>query len=149
MKVLTQLQQNSRVVEDFTLTTLEGLPGPFARLVYLASLRDLSSGRYEHAGLAVLYPDEAIQQTLEMCHEQIFERILESPLEQQQKDLKQCFKAMVGSYPETVEHWRRMEAYRVLLPEAAPAYLKELFCSNMRALLEILQLGCSRARSDA
>jgi len=149
MKVLTQLQQNSRVVEDFTLTTLEGLPGPFARLVYLASLRDLSTGRYEHAGLAVLYPDEAIQQTLEMCHEQIFERILESPLEQQQKDLKDCFKSMTGEYPETVEHWRRMEAYRVLLPEAIPGYLKELFCSNMRALLEILRQGCSRARSDA
>jgi hypothetical protein len=149
MKVLTQLQQNSRVVEDFTLTTLERLPGPFARLVYVASLRDLSTGRYEHAGLSVLYPDEAIQQTLEMCHEQIFERILESPLEQQQKDLKDCFKSMVGKYCETVDHWRRMEAYRVLLPESAPDYLKELFCSNMRALLEILHSACSRARSDA
>jgi|SRR5271157_208302 len=149
MKVLTQLQQNSRVIEDFTLTTLEGLPGAFARLVYVASLRDLSTGRYEHAGLAVLYPDEAIQQTIEMCHEQIFERVLESPLEQQQSDLKECFKSMAGSYRETVEHWRRMEAYRVLLPEAAPGYLKELFCSNMRALLEILRQEYSRARSDA
>jgi hypothetical protein len=149
MKVLTQLQQNSRVVEDFTLTTLEGLPGPFARLVYLASLRDLSTGRYEHAGLAVLYPDEAIQQTVEMCHEQIFERILETSLEQQRKDLKECFKSMAGGYSEAVEHWQRMEAYRVLLPEAAPAYLKELFCSNMRALLEILRQECSTARSDA
>src|ERR1035438_9520347 len=90
MKALTQLQQNRLVVEDFTLTTLEGLPGSFARLVYLASLRDLSTGRYEHAGLAVLYPCEAIQQALEMCHEQIFERVLESPLEDQEKDLRVC-----------------------------------------------------------
>ena len=97
----------------------------------------------------MLYPDEAIQQTLEMCHEQIFERILESPLEQQQKDLIDCFKSMAGGYCEAVEHWRRMEAYRVLLPEAAPGYLKELFCSNMRALLEILRSGVSKARSDA
>jgi hypothetical protein len=149
MKFLTQLQQNSRVVQDFTLTTLEALPGPFARLVHIASLRDLSTGRYEHAGLSVLYPDEAIQQALEMCHEQIFERILESPLKQQEEDLKVCFASMASGYRQTVDHWRRMEAFRVLLPEDAPGYLKELFCSNMRALLEILRQEYSMARSDA
>jgi hypothetical protein len=148
MKALTQLQQNRRVVQDFTLTTLAGLPGPFARLVYLASLRDLSTGCYEHAGLAVLYPREAIQQALEMCHEQLFERILESPLQGQEKDLRTCFESMAGGSQAAVEHWHRLEAYRVLLPEHAPPYLKELFCSNMRALLEILQPLCSTARSD-
>ncbi len=149
MKFLTQLQQNSRVVQDFTLTTLEALPGPFARLVHIASLRDLSTGRYEHAGLSVLYPDEAIQQALEMCHEQIFERILESPLRQQEEDLRICFESMASGYRQTVDHWRRMEAFRVLLPEDAPRYLKELFCSNMRALLEILRQEHSMAHSDA
>jgi len=149
MKALTQLQQNGRIVEDFTHTTLEGLPGPFSRLVYLASLRDLSTGRYEHAGLAVLYPDEAIQQTLEMCHEQLFERILESPLGEQEGDLRICLKAMAGGIRGAIEHWGRMEAYRVLIPEAVPDYLKELFCSNMRALLQILREEFSTARSDA
>jgi hypothetical protein len=149
MKVLTQLQQNSRVVQDFTLTTLEGLPGSFSRLVYISSLRDLSTGRYEHAGLAVLYSDEAVQQAIEICHEQIFERILESPLQDQEADLKVCLQAMAGGYREAIGHWRRLEAFRVLLPEDAPGYLKELFCSNMRALLEILQRECSTARSDA
>lgn len=149
MKALTQLQQNSRVVQDFTLTTLEGLPGPFARLVHIASLRDLSTGRYEHAGLSVLYPDEAIQQALEMCHEQIFERILESPLKQQEEDLKMCLESMASGYRQTVDHWRRLEAFRVLLPEDAPGYLKELFCSNMRALLEILRQEHSTVHSGA
>jgi hypothetical protein len=148
-KALTQLQQNGRIVEDFTSTTLEGLPGPFSRLVYLASLRDLTTGRYEHAGLSVLYPDEAIQQTLEMCHEQIFERILESPLQAQERELKICLKNMAGGFHAAVDHWGRMEAYRVLLPEAAPDYLKELFCSNMRALLALLRQENSTARSDA
>jgi hypothetical protein len=149
MKALTQLQQNSRVVQDFALTTLEGLPGPFARLVHISSLRDLSTGRYEHAGLSVLYPDEAVQQALEMCHEQIFERILESPLKQQEGDLKMCLESMASGYRQTVEHWLRMEAFRVLLPEDAPGYLKELFCSNMRALLEILRQEYSTVHSDA
>src|SRR6266849_10849424 len=138
MRTLTQFQQNRRVIQDFTLTTLARLPGLFARLAYMASLRDLSSGRYEHAGLAAVYPDASIQQALQLCHEQLFERILESPLASQQEDLQACLARMEGELSEVVSHWRRMEAYRVLVPEAAPDYLKDLFNSNLSALLEIL-----------
>jgi hypothetical protein len=146
--MITELQQNRRIIQDFTLTTLAGIPGEFGRLTYMASLRDLSSGRYEHAGLAALYPDEATQQALQLCHEQIFERILETPLERQEADLKACLERMPGGLYTTLTHWRRMEAYRVLIPECAPGYLKELFCSNLRALLEILQEECSTVHSD-
>jgi hypothetical protein len=149
MRTLTQLQQNRRVIQDFTLTTLAGIPGLFARLAYIASLRDLSSGRYDHAGLAALYPDAAIQQALQLCHEQIFERILEAPLSSQEEDLRACLAGMEGGFSVAVSHWRRMEAYRVLVPEAAPEYLKDLFCSNLRALLEIFDEEHSPARSSA
>jgi hypothetical protein len=144
MKTITQLQQNRRIIQDFTLTTLAGIPGEFGRLTYMASLRDLSSGKYEHAGLAALYPDEAVQQSLELCHEQIFERVLETPLAKQEADLKECLERMPGDLSSTVAHWRRLEAYRVLIPERAPGYLKELFCSNLRVLLELLQKECSK-----
>jgi len=148
MRTLTQLQQNRRVIQDFTLTTLAGIPGLFSRLTYIASLRDLSSGRYQHAGLAALYPDAAIQQALQVCHEQIFERILETPLSSQEEDLRACLAGMEGGLSVVISHWRRIEAYRVLQPEAAPEYLKELFCSNLRALLEILDEERSPARSS-
>jgi hypothetical protein len=147
MRTITQLQQNRRIIQDFTLTTLAGIPGEFGKLTYMASLRDLSSGRYEHAGLAALYPDEAMQQALEVCHEQIFERVLETPLAQQEMDLKQCLERMPGGLSGALAHWRSLEAYRVLMPERAPDYLKELFCSNLRALLEILREESSTARS--
>ncbi len=149
MTTLTQLQQNRRIVQDFTLTTLAGIPGLLARLTYVASLRDLSSGRYEHAGLAALYPDEALQQAIALCHEQVFERFLETPLSGQQEDLRSCLSAMQGGLHGAINHWRNMESYRVLMPEQSPDYLKELFCSNLRALLDILQQECSPARSSA
>ncbi len=149
MRTLTQLQQNRRVIQDFTATTLAEIPGLYARLVYIASLRDLSSGRYEHAGLAALYPDAAIQQALQLCHEQIFERILEAPLSTQEEDLRACLAGMEGGLSVAVSHWRRNEAYRVLVPEAAPDYLKELFCSNLRAILEILDAERFPVRSSA
>jgi hypothetical protein len=149
MGSLTQFQQNRRILEDFTLTTLAGIPVDFSRLVYVASLRDLSSGRYIHEGLTALYPEEAVQQALQLCHEQIFERILETPLSSQLPDLRACLSAMQGGLAETVSHWRKLEAYRVLPPEQAPDYLKELFFSNLRALLEILSEQRTPARSDA
>ena len=149
MRTLTQLQQNRRVVQDFTQTTLAGIPGLFARLAYISSLRDLSSGRYEHAGLCALYPHEAIQQALQLCHEQIFERILESPLSSQQEDLRACLVGMEGGLSGAASHWRRIESYRFLVPEAVPDYLKDLFCSNLRALLEILVEESTPAHSDA
>ena len=149
MRTLTQFQQNRRVVQDFTQTTLAGIPGLFARLAYIASLRDLSSGRYEHAGLLAIYPDEAVQQALQLCHEQIFERILESPLFSQREDLRACLAGMEGGLCGAASHWRRIESYRLLVPEAVPDYLKDLFCSNLRALLEILVEESTLAHSDA
>jgi hypothetical protein len=149
MRTLTQLQQNRRIVQDFTLTTLAGIPGHFGRLAYMASLRDLSSGRYEHAGLATLYPDEALQQALQLCHEQIFEGVLEMPLSSQLEDLRVCLAAMEGGLPAAVTHRSGLESYRVLMPERSPDYLKDLFCSNLRALLEILREEYCPARLSA
>ena len=138
MGTLTQLQQNRRVIQDFTSTTLAVIPSSFARLAYMASLRDLSSGRYEHNGLMAFYQREAVQQALEQCHEEIFERILESTLQEQEQDLRGYLEAMELGLEVTATHWRKLEAYRTLLPLEAPDYLKELFCSNIRAMLVIL-----------
>ena len=145
MEVLTQLQQNRRIIQDFSLTTLAAIPSEFGRLIYISSLRDLSSGRYEHAGLSALYREEAVQQALAKCHEEVFGRILETSLALQERDLRACFENMPDGLDSAVGHWSGLQAYRVLLPEHSPDYLKDLFCSNLRALLEILQAECATA----
>jgi hypothetical protein len=135
------------IVRDFTATTLVAIPNVFGRLIYIASLRDLSSGRYEHSGLAALYPAEAVQEALKFCHQEIFSRVLEMPLAVQEKDFSECLEGMPGSLAATVAHWRQLEAYRILPPEDAPDYLRELFFSNLRVLLEILDSQHSTIRS--
>jgi len=139
MDTITQLQQNRRIIHDFTCAALASLPGSFARLAYISSLRDLSTNTYEHPGLAAVYRPEAIQQALEQCHEEVFERILETPLSIQEEELRAYLRTMPVGLREVALRWRKLEAYRALLPAESPDYLKELFCSNICAILDILQ----------
>jgi hypothetical protein len=136
---MDELVRIQAIVRDFTATTLAAIPNVFGRLTYIASLRDLSSGRYEHSGLTVVYPPDAVQEALKFCHQEIFSRVLEMPLSVQQQDLCECLEAMPGPMAATIAHWRQLESYRILPPEDAPDYLRELFFSNLRALLEILE----------
>ena len=139
MDTLTQLQQNRRIIHDLTLSTLSRTPCAFSRLAYLAALRDISTNVYEHAGLAAVYPEEAVRQALEQCHQEVFERILEMPLLTQEEDLRTHLRTLPNGSRNAATQWRRLESYRALLPADSPDYLKELFCSNVRAILEILE----------
>ena len=143
-----QILRNKAVVHDFTATTLVAIPNLYGRLLYIASLRDLSTGHYEHSGLSAVYSPEAIQEALECCHHEIFQKILETPLAVQMEDLRECLEGMEGDFSSTISNWRRLESYRILPPGNAPDYLKELFFSNLRALLEILEAQNSTVRSN-
>ncbi len=123
------------MIADFTSRTLAAIPSNYARLLYVSSLRDLASGLYRHEGLAAVYPEAAVQQALAHCHEELFARILETPLEQQELDLRACLGTLEGDFPNIVIRWLELQSYRLLLPMGVPSYLHDLFCSNLRALL--------------
>lgn len=144
---MDQVLRVQQIVADFTGATLAAIPNTYGRLTYIAALRDLSSGRYEHAGLAAVYSPDAVQEALSYCHNEIFLKILETPLSLQELDLRECLEGMPGNLTTTIAHWRQMEAYRILPPEDAPDYLRELFFSNLRVLLELLEAENSTARS--
>lgn len=141
MQTLEDFHPHRGIIEDFTSNTLAVISGDFARLVYLSSLRDLADGVYHHEGLTAVYPAEAVQQALERCHEELFIRILEMPLEKQEADLRDCLEKVTPLLGEAAHRWRELEFYCVLLPTGIPSYLKDLFCSNMRAMLEWIEAG--------
>ncbi len=135
METLERFQQNQQVIQDFATNSLAAIPSDYGRLLYLALLRDLASGRYQHEGLAAIYPEEAVQQALAYCHKELFARILETPLEQQEWDLRACLGNLQGEFWEVVRRCQELEFYSVLAPFGVPAYLRDLFCSNLRTLL--------------
>jgi hypothetical protein len=137
MQPLNQFHQSRAVIEDFSSRTLAAISGDFGRLHYVSSLKDSNSGRYEHDGLTSLYPENAVQVGLAHCHEELFSRILETPLQKQAGDLRACLATAGDQFWDVVENWRETRSFGEMCPEGLPTYLRDLFCSNMGALLEI------------
>ena len=143
--MLEHFQTHREILFDLTANYLEPLNGAFQRLAYLFRLRDSSSGRYTHDQLAAAYGAEPVDQLLAHCHEEVFERLLEMPLNSQGEDLRQYLSSLPGSFLDNAQRCR-MTA-KNWIPPGAPSYLKELFCSNLDALLEMLLAQSSSARS--
>ncbi len=137
MESLDCFHQSRVVIEDFSSQTLAAISSCFGRLYYVSSLKDSDSGRYEHDGLGSLYPDGAVQAALSHCHEELFSRILETPLEEQERDLLACLGSAGEQYWAVVDSWRETKSFQQMCPEGLPDYLLDLFCSNMSALLAI------------
>jgi hypothetical protein len=147
MEALESFEQNRRVIEDLTTRTLAAIPTEHGRLCYLASLCDDSAGGYRHDGLSALYPEPVVQAAVAYCHAEIFGRVLEMPLEQQEWDLRSCLSDFEGTFRKAIAHWMDEEPYSFLIPDGQPAYLRELYLSNVRTLLAMLaeELAIERA----
>ena len=131
------LQIHRKILYDLVVNDLEPLKSTYARLAYLAVLKDPATGKYAHQKLAAIYGEERVSEALAKCHEEMLERLLEMPLAQQEEDLR----TYISLLP-TGKEWNDVqcaETTRSWVPAQAPAYLKELFCSNMGALCELLR----------
>jgi hypothetical protein len=132
-------ERNRRVVEDFSTRTLSAIPSEYGRLVYVAMLRDVGTGRYLHAGLSAVHPEGAVHEVLAESHQEIFARILETPLELQLVDLRACLHSLGSEASYQAGRWRELEIYRALIPNGVPGPIRELYCANLDALLSVVQ----------
>ena len=135
--MLKHLQIHRKILYDLVVNDLEPLKSTYARLAYLAVLKDPATGKYAHQRLAAVYGEERVSEALAKCHEEMFERLLEMPLAQQEEDLR----TYISLLPTGKEwnHVQCVETTRAWVPAQAPDYLKELFCSNTGALCELLR----------
>jgi hypothetical protein len=144
--MLDHVQTRRQILFDITATYLQPLGGLFSRLAYLAGLKNSSTGRYAHERLAAVYAADTIHEVIGQCHEEVLERLLEMSLAAQEKDLSMYLSSLPGYFDDNVRSCRTIAV--LWIPAGAPSYLRELFCSNLNVLTEILLNGSSRARSD-
>ena len=118
--------------------TISQIPSSFGRLVYLASLRDQNTGRYEHHGLSQMFGDEESDRTLRECHAQTFAGWLSFDLKQQKKDLDLYLSAFQVEKRTILATWIRLAPYRNLTPTTVPEPERRLYLTDIEAILELL-----------
>jgi hypothetical protein len=135
--MLQQLQVHRQILFHLVTYYLEPLGGMFERLAYLATLRDPSTGKYRHERLGPAYGEVAVNEAVAKAHEELFERLLETPLAQQETDLR----AFLQSRENEREFTPKIVGgiFPRWIPENAPDFLKDLFRSNLNALCELLE----------
>jgi hypothetical protein len=123
---------------DLWRNTLSQIPCVFGRLVYLSSLRNPNSGRYEHHGLALVFGEDEANKALRKSHSQVFNDWLSFNLEQQKADLDLYLSSLSDDKQTVLATWMRLAPYRNLVPASLRGVERKLYITDLKALLELL-----------
>ncbi len=126
-------------ITDLRNRTLSRLPGDFSRLVYLASSRDLNTGHYSHDGLAFHFSQNVASKAMALCHREIFDRLVYASLEELIEELGNYISSTHERPEEFLKSWKHLGSYRVTIPSECDELEAEVFLSNVKMALAILQ----------
>jgi hypothetical protein len=125
--------------EDLQIRTLAKLKGNFARLIYLASTRDYTTGRYQHDGLANEFSQDAAAAALTICHQEIFKTLATRSLEDLVEELEVYARCNQLDMTELISTWETLQPYRIMPPLHCDPMTPEFFASNVTVALTILR----------
>jgi len=125
--------------EDLKKRTLERLGYDFARLVYISSLRDFSTGDYYHHGLAHSFSESAASGALTECHQDLFYSLALSPLESFTAQVDRFIRSTPKDYETVLSAWENLKAYSVTVPSVCDQIAAELFRSNIKIAMTLLK----------
>jgi hypothetical protein len=132
---------------DLWRHTLARIPTLFGRVLYLSSLRNQSSGIYEHPALAQMVGDEEAGETLRRSHARVFQDWLCLNLEQQKSDLQE-YLAEAPNPAATLAHWATAGVYQSWAPPTAQDVERRLFAGDLETLLALLRREYGAASPD-
>ena len=133
-------QSEQEAVDDLWHRTLSHIPSAYGKLVYLASLRNPDTGRYEHFGLSK-HPNSAdANRTLRRSHELVFQRWVNYSLEQKKTDLELYISTVEQiEKAELLDAWLRLTPYKNLVPAAIQGPERQKHVSDFEAILGLLK----------
>ena len=138
MESLERFAQNQLIIEEFVSQWLTVIRSDFGRLAHVSGLRDVTTGRYHHPALEEVYSGGAVHQALLYCHEELFQKVLELPVEAQEWDMRRHFASMEAPVDEIAFRWLELEYFRSFVPLGTPPNLRDLFLANARVILSLL-----------
>ena len=124
--------------EDLRNRTLAKLSYDFARLLYLSSLRDFSTGEYHHDGLAFSFSERAAGQAMLACHQEVFYSLVLSPLSSFVAQVERFIRS-TADQERTLDAWQRLEAFNVVVPSVCDQTTADLFRSNIKIAMAFVK----------
>ena len=125
--------------EDLRIRTLGPIGYDFGRLLYLASIRDYSTGEYHHHGLARSFSESAAREALAACHKEIFYNLAACPLRSLVPQVEQFMRSGNRDLRKALDSWESLEVYRLTVPCACAPLAVALFLSNVRIAMAVLR----------
>lgn len=127
-------------VGDLWQRTLSHIPSSYGKLVYLASLRNPDTGRYEHFGLSLNPHNSDANRALRRSHEAIFQEWVTYSLEQKKCDLDLYISTIEQiEKSQLVDAWLRLTPYKNLVPAAIQGPERQKHISDFEAILGLLK----------
>jgi hypothetical protein len=124
---------------DLEYRTLAKITGDFARLIYLASMRDYNTGEYHHEGLARQFTENLARKAFASCHQEVFRRLVLCSVRELVDELEIYVRSNGSTISEFVLVWEKLQPYTVAVPLQCSALSARFFALNIRAALAILQ----------
>ena len=124
---------------DLWNRTLSRIPTSFGRLVYLAGLLDVNTGRYKHFGLIQVYSENEAHDALRKAHAEVFGEWLNYPLRRQRGDLEAYLESLDGERETVLRSWLHLTPYHSLIPAGASEANRQLYIADLELILEILR----------
>jgi hypothetical protein len=139
MRSRVNLPRETAIAESWQ-RTLSAIPTLIGRVAYLASLRNVNTGSYEHFGLAQKLGEDEVDRILRRSHMTAFQDWLCYGLERQKEELEEYFSGMEGDRREIVSSWSTLEPWNNWLPGESRDVERKLFNADLAVILELLRV---------
>ena len=128
--------------------TLSGISTDLGRLAYLASLRNVNRGTYEHFGLAERVGAAEVDALIRHSHLEAFQQWLCYSLEHQKEELETYFASLEGDRREILSNWLVLCPYAAWVPAESRDVERRLFYTDLEMVLELIRNESGVASRD-
>jgi len=128
--------------------TLAGIETLLGRLAYLASLRNVNTGTYEHFGLSERVGAGETDRLIRRSHLETFQQWLCFGLERQKAELETYFSGVEADRREILSNWLHLGPYASWVPAESRDVERKLFYTDLEMVLELIRTESGVASRD-